>query len=471
MTPDTPSQTPEEPGRSRWLLFGLPILGAVVLVFLTNMVGSPPRQSNLEPDPVPVRYVTAKTTDVLPRAIGYGTVTPRTTWQAVTEVSGKVIYKNPSLRPGILLSAGTEILRIDPTDYELTARRLEANIASSEASLADIKQQEENSRASLAIENRALELAEADLKRNRELRKRGTIAQSALDSMERSTLQQQQTVQNLRNQLALYPTQISLRESELEVARVQLEEAKRNIERTVISLPINGRVLSVSIEENQVTAAGQSVANVDGIEVAEVIASVQIDRLTPLFPPRTGGRNEMIDELLSRPTAIEGLFKQFGFTAKVSLQVGTFAAQWDADVIRVDGQLDPKTRTVGVVVAVKDPYARISPRSRPPLTRNMFVEVEIRGFVRSDMLVIPRVALRQNQVHVLTADDRLEIRDVRVMFEQGHIATIAEGIEPGERIIVTELSPAIPSTKLSGTEDEKLVDLIGRDVRGEAPAR
>ncbi len=71
-----------------------------------------------------------------PVAIGFGRAEPKVQWQAIAEVTGAVIYKHPNLEKGTVIAAGTEILRIDPLDYELKLSQAIADLKSSQTQLA-----------------------------------------------------------------------------------------------------------------------------------------------------------------------------------------------------------------------------------------------------------------------------------------------------------------------------------------------
>ena len=51
-------------------------------------------------------------------------------------------------------------------------------------------------------------------------------------------------------------------------------------------------------------------------------------------------------------------------------------------------------------------YAKAAPGERPPLTKGMFVEIEIRAARQQEHLVVPRSALHDGQLYVVSADKR-----------------------------------------------------------------
>jgi len=117
-------------------------------------------------------------------------------WEAVGEVSGTVVYRHPELQRGAILPAGTELLRIDPTDYRHAVAEIEANIRAADSQLALLDVRAVNTKRSLAIEERNLALARKQFERTRELLRRGAVSRSDADREERSVLAGEQAVRH-----------------------------------------------------------------------------------------------------------------------------------------------------------------------------------------------------------------------------------------------------------------------------------
>ena len=108
---------------------------------------------------------------------------------------------------------------------------------------------------------------------------------------------------------------------------------------------------------------------------------------------------------------------------------------WEGRVVRAEGKIDQRTRMIRVVVRVDKPYAK-----KPPLAIGLFVRVEIQGRTIPDLAVIPRSALRQGDVvWVVDKEDRLRFRKVVVARIDGEKVQIQEGLNDGDRVIVSSL--------------------------------
>jgi multidrug efflux pump subunit AcrA (membrane-fusion protein) len=64
--------------------------------------------------------------------------------------------------------------------------------------------------------------------------------------------------------------------------------------------------------------------------------------------------------------------------------------------------------------------------------------------------------VRASTVYVADADNRLRRRAVKILFSQGDISVVAEGLEPGERVVVSDLVPAVDGMLLQVQLDEAL---------------
>jgi hypothetical protein len=107
-----------------------------------------------------------------------------------------------------------------------------------------------------------------------------------------------------------------------------------------------------------------------------------------------------------------------------------------------------------MVVAVEKPYEGVIPGVRPPLIKGMYASVEFLSTPR-DLLVIPRKALHENRVYVVSAENTLAIRPVQISYSQGQLVVIKEGLKEGDKIITSDLVPVIEGLKLELIESEE----------------
>jgi len=451
------------------LLFLPPLaLGVVVLVWMVQG-SAPPQQAEPREVRRPVRVIEVEPTRFVPRVLGYGYVQPGAVWEAVAEVAGKIVFRHENLEQGRILEAGTVILEIDPASYELTITRIEAEIESARAELAELAAREANARSSLEIEHRALVLAEQDLKRKKSLMARGNASQAAVDQSESARLIQRQRAQELSNTLNLMPSERRLLNARLALQQAQLSEAKLDLERTSIRLPFDARIADASVELTEFVNLGQALAVADSIDLAEVTAQVAIHQLAPLITAGADLSGFTTEQLSQLPGKL-------GLSAEVRLNTGDFTAAWTARFDRLSATIDPQTRTVGLIVAVDEPYRQAIPGRRPPLAKNMYVEVELRGPPQDDRIVVPRVAIHRGPggdmvVYLADAEDRLVFRPIQVGARQSNFYVVESGLDGGERLVVSDLIPAIEGMLLGPSVDQRLSARILAEARGETSIR
>ena len=448
----------------RLLLFLVPVVLGAAVVGYAIQVREGPQRLPPEERTTPVRVVTVPAVDVVPRALGYGSVNPGRIWEAVGEVSGTVIHRHPELEKGAILRAGTELLRIDPTDHRLAVAQIEANIRSTEAQLAVLDVRASNTKRSLAIEERSIGLARKELERKERLVRQGTISQAAVDQEERAVLVGEQAVQNLRNAMNLLPAERSVLEATREQLTAHLETARRNLARTTIVAPFNCRIAEVHVEQAQFAAQGRVLVVADGLDVAEVTAQVPVGTLLTLLP-------RDLDLPVEPGAPMPRLREIVGLDAIVRLRTGRGHTEWKARFSRMSDTVDPRTRTVGVIVAVDDPYRQAIPGERPPLVKNMYVEVEVRGRPRPGAVVIPRGSLYGDEVRILDSENRLRIREIEVDFIQTNFVVIASGLEAGERVVVSDLPFAADGMRLAPVEDEEALAALVDEAVGNVPVQ
>ncbi len=386
----------------------------------------------------PVRVLTLAAQEIHPTATAWGNLRAAETWVAVSEVQGEVIWRHPDLEPGRLIPGGTEVLRIDPTDYELALAQAEADLAALSAEAEQLSAEAANTRRILDLERERLALAEADLTRTRRLTEQGTVPQARLDEAERATLLARRTVAELENSLALIPpreSRIAAQTARTEAAR---DRARRSLDRTTLTTPFDLRVTEVGAERFQTVAPGQVVIRADGIATAEVVAHLPIDSFRRLVANVPGG------------VTLDDMMRDLPITQiDVTLSpLADPAQEWPARVSRIEGALDARARTVPVVVTVDDPYADADPPRRLPLVSNMQVQLAFQGAPQGGRIAIPEAALHAGRVRVAGADDLLELRPVTIAFAQDGRVVIAEGLAPGDRLVLDDIAPAIPGMAL-----------------------
>lgn len=408
-----------------------------------------------------VRVIKTLATDVAPRAVGYGYVVPGQAWQAVAEVSGKVAEISPLLKKGATCREGETLIRIDPAKYNLAIAQTQASIQSIEAQIAELDSQEQNYRALLEIEEKSLGLSRKDLGRQKQLLRKDTIAPSKYDKEKVSYYAQLSKVQNLKNSLNLIPANRKSLKANLALNKVSLENAKLDLEYTTVRAPFDCRITEVNVEKAQFVQKGQVIALADGTKTSEITAHIPIEKMMNLL--------KSVEQPPSlRDMDMSKLRKILGISAVVRLKSGQVTVEWDAEVSRIDATIDPQTRTVGVIVSVEDSYQKVVIGTRPPLARNTFCEVELKGRVIPQTIVIPRSALHDGYVYVADSENRLKRKKITTDFSQTNFYAVRQGLDKDELLVVSDLVPAIEGMLLDPREDMELRERLIAEATGKS---
>ena len=344
-----------------------------------------------------IRVVVAAPRDVQLRVLTHGTVAPRTESDLIPEVSGPVVWVSPSLVSGGFFAADEELLHVDPTDYDVALERARADLARA--------QSEHN-------------LASRDLERRRGLAQRNVASAAELDA----TLNAERSAAAAKR-----------------AARAVLRKAERDLERTRIRAPYDGRVREESVDVGQFISRGAPIAKLYAVDFAEVRLPVPDGELAYLDLP-----------LLYRENGAAGVEPEVRLRARFA--GGEY--DWRGRIVRTEGEIDPKSRMVHVVARVEDPYGRETASDRPPLAVGLFVEAEILGRTEPDAIVLPRAAMRgPSRVLVVDGEGRLHFRDVEVARTTRDEVVIRQGLAPGERVCVSPLETVVEGMRVRVAPD------------------
>lgn len=480
MSDAAPSEAPSLLRRA--IGFATPVaLGVAALVLMQRAREEPPRRPPSEQGKA-VRTAEVIEAEAIPRAVGYGVVRSSREWSLVAEVSGRVVELNDKLEDGRIIREGELLIKIDPAGFELSASQQKASVSNVKAQLSELTVKEKNTKASLAIAKRSLELAEKELARVKKLEASGTLSSSEVDSAEVSVLSQRQSLQSYKSTLAQIPSQRRAYRAQISQSEAGVKTAELDVARTEIFAPFDVRIRSADVELSELVTVGTKLAEGDGIALAEVPAQFSIGSLMPLIaPPKTAEPTKVpapadpeaaaapSDEALSA-RALARRSAQAGLKATVTLESGAVVTNWQAAFDRFAG-VESATRTVSVVVSVDDPFGKASVGRRPPLVSGMYVEVELEGSPRPGCLAVPRSALRSGTLHVVDAEQRLAIRPVDVAFVQETYACIRSGVQVGDRVVLTDVVPAIEGTLLEPRLDERAAAQLAEALGGEAQGK
>ena len=361
------------------------VMGILIAIAFVKL-RRPPRRKEHKIMPPLVKVQQLHTQDIQMVVRGYGTVSPKAQVDLVPEVSGKVVSINPAFKAGGFIPAGEQILQIDPRDYELAVQGARAAVADAQLRL-------------------QIEYAEADL------------ARRDWDELHPNA--------EPNSPLVFRQPHIQQASAALQSAEAQLATAQLRLERTSLSLPFDGMVVSETVDLGQYVNAGQPIGKIYSIEAVEIEVPLEDWELAWFnIPPN--------------PVSING-HNHLGAGSEVEVHAKFAGGQhlWHGQVMRTTGQVDRTSRMVSVVVEVPEPFKGAN--GRPPLVPGMFVEVLIKGKTLANAIAVPRFALHNKNQAWVVNNERLHIIKLEIVRRDKDYAYVTSGLEDGVVIVVSSL--------------------------------
>jgi RND family efflux transporter MFP subunit len=323
-----------------------------------------------------------------------GTIRPHNEVTLTPQVAGKISRILPGFEDGTFFKKGDTLLELDPQDYESAVIVAEAQLAR-----ADAAHKLEQTRAKQA------KLNWDDLGLDEE-----------------------------PNDLVLRLPQLREAKAIVDSATAQLEQAKRNLERTKVRALFNGRVRHRSVGLGQSVGPGTPLGSVFTIDFAEVrlpIASRDIKFLSlPEGPEDPPIEVELRDSLNHNETV------------------------WKAKIIRTEGTLDQASLELFAIARVIDPFGRKS--DHPPLRIGQPVAASISGHVLEKVIVVPRAGVQQLDRILLVdpADFTISSRNIEPIWSDEKNVVIRDTTIPdGTLLAVTRIHYAPIGSKVEVMED------------------
>jgi len=376
---------------------------AIIVVSALIVIVVKVTQPDVEAGPARVNAPLVSVIEVQPRVMQFsvktqGTVMPRTESDLIPQVSGEVIWVSPRLVSGGFFEAADPLLRIDPSDQQVELEAARAVVARTRSEFARAK---------------------TEIERQRSLAQQGVASQARIDDAEKA---------------------FQVAEAELREQLAKLARAERDLDRTEIRAPYQGRVRSEQVDVGQFVSRGVPIAKLYATDYAEV-------RL-PL-PDRDLFYLDIPFDLSGERVDPDGDWTKTELGPEVQLRA-EFAGEprtWIGRIVRTEGEIDAKSRMIHLVARVEDPYDQKGMTGSAPLAVGLFVNAEIQGRTVENVFVLPRTALRTDVgtdlVYVVDAGDRLRFTNVDVLRADREDVVISGGLRPGDRVCVSPLAAAV----------------------------
>ena len=448
----------------------LPIIIAVaiIIVVLVVKLKAPIEHTEVGYPQKAVEVITINKIPFRARVTAFGNVEPAILLKSKAEVSGKISYIHPNLKQGASLEKGTVVLRIEPTTFKISLNQSQAGLAGSQSSLTQLEVEEKSTKLALEIAQEKLDVELIELERIKSIWEKRLIAKTTLDKEEQTVLSLRQQVQDIEGKLSSYKSRKAAIQAQINQSESLVNKSKDTLGRTEITLPFDARIGEVLVEKGEFTQAGGALFEALGVQAVEINAQLPLKQFRALITGLFDSTDNVLN--LQDPGVMQSALMRMQLEARVRL-VGNnnSSSQWNGDLIRLSESIDPTRDTLGLVVAVNNPYEGVIPGIRPPLLKGMYTSVEFFAPAKAT-LVIPRKAIHEGRVYIAREDSTLDIRHIEELFSQGNLVVVSQkddGIKSGEQLIISDVIPVIqglPLKIIPATEYEKqmILDAAGK---------
>ena len=372
----------------------LPVIILIFGLFISFVISStdPKPNKGIEiPKPTAVFYDNPQKKDVTLRVTTNGEVRSVTEINVIPQVSGRIIQVADEFIDGGNIKKGQPLIWIDDRDYKLATISAESRVA----------------QAKKLLER---EIAESELARK----------------------DWEELGEGEASPLTLRIPQLEEARALLNAAEADLEKAKLNLERTIISLPFDGLIKKKNAGIGQYVNAGSILGSAFSTEKVLIPLPLTDTELSYLGLPLGYESKGYFDG----PKVI--------FRSYISRK----NIEWLGRITRTSGSIDSQTRLVYAYAEVLNPYDE-----DPPLAIGTYVDAEIEGNFISNGFILPIAAIKNdNEIYVIDQNSKLKIKKIEIV-----------GTEEDKVIVkgdISELDMVVISTINTGYEGMELTPMI-----------
>jgi RND family efflux transporter MFP subunit len=356
-----------------------------------------------KPRPIKTQVVELIAQDYPTRIVTQGNVRPHDQITLNSEVSGKVARISPSFEDGAFFKKGGILVELDTADFEAAVANAEAQVARMTAAY-------------------ALEKAQSDQ------------AQLNWDKL---------NLNEDPDPLVLRIPQLKQAEANVKSTNAQLGRAQRDLERTQIRAPFDGRVRVRAVGLGQAIRTNSQLGTIFASDYAEVRLPISGEDLPLLILP---------EEVGDRPVEV---------VLRDTLNLANETV-WKAQIIRTEGVLDPSSLELFAIAKVDDPFGIIS--GKLPLRIGQPVSASISGKVLENVMALPRNGVKRlNRVYIVDPKQlTLHQRTIEAVWADEHHVLIRDPHIPDGSLLAT--------TKLSYAPEGAKVEIL-QDVNPDTPSK
>ncbi|MFC3282358.1 efflux RND transporter periplasmic adaptor subunit [Litchfieldella rifensis] len=276
--------------------------------------------------------------------------------------------------PGDLVEKGESLYTIEPPLYQAMVRQREADLQSAEAELSR---------------------AQRDANRYERLLGQNSISRQQYDQAQ---------------------SELLVARANVAQAQAALDSARIDLDYTSVEAPVAGMIDLSEVNVGNLVDAGTELVTITPLDPLEVRFQLPQADALELRRQRQQNSSQITAELV--------------FPASNSSQPQTLPGQLDF----LGARVSERTSTVEASATFDNPDSLFLP--------GQFVRVKLTGLQRFDVLAVPEIAVTEGlmgpQVFVLDEENKVRARNVEPAETAGPWLIIASGLEPGDRVVVSD---------------------------------
>lgn len=334
-----------------------------------------------------------------------GTVRAQQATTLTPLVAGTVVKIHPGFEDGAFFKEGEILIELDPADLKTAVFAAESRLARAEAAL--IQEQARAKQARLNWQDIGYEEEPSPL--------------------------------------VLRVPQLREAQANVSTAQADLEQAERNLERSKVKAPFDGRVDKRLVGLGQAVGATTPLGDVFGTATAEI-------RL-PLAPAQL--------RFIELPTEEDDTSVDVVLTDALRDPAQPAEHQWSAKIVRTEGTLDPNSRELFAIARIEDPFSLGS--DLPQLRIGQPLRADIDGVTLEDVFVIPRTAMRSlNRIFLIDKDDpKIMKMDITPVWSNTEVIIVKNGLDPGDWLATSRLPYAPDGAPVEIVKPPPAVQAVG----------
>ncbi len=341
--------------------------------------------------PLPVDVVTVEQSDVPVSNEWVGTLDGYVNANIQPQVTGYLLKQN--YREGSVVQKGQVLFQIDPRPFQATLEQAEGQLGQAKGAVGQAQAQ--------------LQLAKINVNRDTPLAAQHAIAQSQLDT------ETQQSAQAEAN--------VAAANASVATAQAAVDTARINLGFTLVRSLITGVAGQATTQVGNLVGPQSVLTTVSQLEPIKVYFSISDSEYLALI--KSSGTND--SDLLHGSSKLP---------LTLTLSNGTVFPH-TGRIIFVDRQMNQQTGAIRIAASFPNPGNVLRP--------GQFARVRAQTTIIHNATLVPQAAVLEmqglEQVYVVGDDNKVHVTNVKLGPQHGQDWVINSGLQPGARVIVSNL--------------------------------